>query len=441
MQNSGQFINIEDSFYQGVLKLIREKYEEKNLTQRGLQRECKERFGIIISQGAISKILKPEERNDGMQLRTASVLCQVLGIDMNEAFRMRELTDSAPADSGGEPENDSQHENTTEQKNDGSTPERISDGLSAENNAEKTRNEKHYALTKFILKCAALTAAAVIMASGGFLLGRATAPAESGYTETLSQATAGTKDEASDLPAGEQVIFKEPLIEKAVRLQLGFGDSQPVYEEHLINVTEIYIVGQKAAKTFDEYIKLNDDFFKYHEQSGNIKSLEDLRALPNLNHIGIKCQPSLSDMTPLSSNLRLNSIYLGECNISDISLLKSFPYLNTLSFSDMPVLDFSCLNEIPTLRYLDFFYMPFKSFEELDMPDIEGLLIWGLPLTSYNGIEKFKNLEILEIKDSPGDLAPLLALPQLKQVSVSASMREYAEAIRSEAGFEIVYID
>lgn len=237
--------------------------------------------------------------------------------------------------------------------------------------------------------------------------------------------------------ATEEIAFREPLVEKAVRLQLGKGDDEPLTREELLSVKEIYIFGTQVALTEEPFRDglagaLGD------EPRGNIQTLSDVRLLPNLKTLYVNYQ-TLSDISALASCQNLVSVNLRHTRVSDVTPLAGLPHLQSLSLYDTDVSDASALDACPSLATLDAGETLIRTPGAAGGP-LQKLFLKKLPLASLDGIEKFTALSDLDLTGTNlSDLSPLLALPSLETLTLDESMRAAGEAIAPEAAFEIVY--
>ena len=268
-----------------------------------------------------------------------------------------------------------------------------------------------------------LTAAliCVLFLCAGFAVGR--------YTDVLSPPPAG-------------VQFTEPLIERAVRLQLGKNDGDVITEEELLSVTELYIFGSEViAKTEQE---MNDASHRLFEENrmktGPIVSLADLTMLPNLQCVAVAMQ-QVSDLTPLASLPQLRVVIVKNNPIGDISPLSGLKQLEKLSLFGAVVSDFSQLSACPRLVDLDAGATLARTpaaFAGLDM--LTNLNLYQLTFDTLDSIEQFRRLKFIEFGGVvDGDLTPLLALPELETALLGESLRDNAEEIIEQAHFTIEY--
>ncbi|NLV73253.1 MAG: leucine-rich repeat domain-containing protein, partial [Chloroflexi bacterium] len=236
----------------------------------------------------------------------------------------------------------------------------------------------------------------------------------------------------------DRVQFAEPLIERAVRVQLGKDESEPITGEDLLAVREIYVFGNEVSKTDEAFTDGLGGWLR-DTPRGELTTLEDVRMLPNLEVLYVNYQ-TLTDISPASELRYLTTVSLRSTFVEDISALSGMKQLNNVCLFDTHVSDMSALGSYPALHSLDIGRTPITSLSVL--PDIAGLrvlLLHQTQLASLDGIERFSHLEQLDLRRSMlSDLSPLLSLPHLQAISIDESMRGAAKALESPP-FEIKY--
>ena len=261
----------------------------------------------------------------------------------------------------------------------------------------------------------------VLFLCAGFAVGR--------YTDVLSPPPAG-------------VQFTEPLIERAVRLQLGKDDAEPLTEEELLSVTELYIFGSEViAKTEEEMNDASHRLFEENRMSaGPIVSLADLVMLPNLQCVAVAMQ-QVSDLTPLESLPQLRVVIVKNNPIEDISPLYGLKQLEKLSLFGAVVSDFSQLSSCPRLVDLDAGATLARTPAALaGLEMLTNLNLLKLTFDTLDGIEQLRRLKFIEFDSVvDGDLSPLLALPELETALLGEGLRDNAEEIIEQAHFAITY--
>ena len=277
---------------------------------------------------------------------------------------------------------------------------------------------------KAAFRSAAAILSCLILLCVGFSIGR--------YTDFLSNV----------LEPHAGVVFQEPVIEQAVRLQLGKEADEPVTQEDLLSVTGLYIFGDSliAANEENLHTEAKRLFDSNQMREGPIRSLSDLSKMPNLKQVFISMQ-RITDISPLAGLTNLEVVDVKNNPVTDISPLGELKFLKRVALFDTRVTDLSPLSLCPMLSELDAGKLPVQSpavFERLD--GLRTLRLSETTLDTLEGIEAFTLLEIFAVGDvADGDLTPLLSLPDLKDVSLGEGLRDNAQAIAGQTGFSISY--
>ena len=280
----------------------------------------------------------------------------------------------------------------------------------------------------------------------------------------------------------QPVSFSEPLIEQAVRADLGLDADTPLTEELLQQVHAIYLVADAAYPDADSfYPAINRWYAEGKPTRGAITDLNDLAAMPNLEQVCIVAQ-ELTDISALAELPKLNKVELKHNYLTDISVLAGMDHLTYVGINDNPVRDISPLAACPNLAFLDLCdvrsYEPsviaqLGNFNFLDISNptenyryLDGKSILDLRL-AWSGLDDLhcldhvtrlerleidhtavsdlsplalhKGLKVLKLAGLPvTDLSVLLELPQLEEVYISEELRHAAEAL-GPVPFSFVY--
>ena len=250
----------------------------------------------------------------------------------------------------------------------------------------------------------------------GFVIGR--------YTDVLVQTPA--------------VHFEEPLIEQAVRVQLGKSATDPITVEELSMVQELYIFGNEVSVDITPFANgLSGERGK--SPRGTIVSLEDLRQLPYLKVLLINYQ-LLSDISPVASLQYLTDVSFCHTYVSDITPLASLPNLKNVGLYDTAITDATCLNACPLLYMIDVGQTNIRSIDALPLEShLEMLSLKRLKFSSLEGLQKLPQLEQLMLNGATiDDLSVLHQIPSLKSLHCDSSMKETVDALGTTA-FEVEY--
>ncbi|SDN87795.1 protein kinase domain-containing protein [Acetanaerobacterium elongatum] len=238
------------------------------------------------------------------------------------------------------------------------------------------------------------------------------------------------------------VTFREPLIEQAVRLMLQKQNDEPITENNLTNVTELYIFGDQVVRNCDEYIAVGSHMAKSDGmvKKGNLTTLEDLKKLKNLKILNIALE-NISDLTPLSNIHTLEQIDLKHNPVEDVSPLASMNSLRELYLFETRVSDLSALSGCPMLKNIDVgktYVTSFSAFKGIN--NLKNLSLKQAPIKNLIGIEKFSQLEQISLSNvADGNLSSLMKLPQLRDVDLDEDLRPAAQKDLQEAKFSITY--
>lgn len=277
---------------------------------------------------------------------------------------------------------------------------------------------------KAALRFSAAILSSLIFLCAGFSIGR--------YTDFLSDV----------LEPHAGVVFQEPMIEQAVRLQLGKEAGEPITQEDLLSITGIYIFGDSliAANEEDLHTEANRLFESNQMRGGPVRSLSDLSRMPNLKQVFLSMQ-GIADISPLAGLSNLEVVDIKNNPVTDISPLGELKFLKRVTLFDTRVTDLAPLSLCPILSELDAGKLPVQSpaaFEGLD--GLRTLRLSETTLDTLAGIEVFTQLETFAVGNViDGDLTPLLSLPVLKDISLGEGLRGNAQALSGQTDFSISY--
>lgn len=265
----------------------------------------------------------------------------------------------------------------------------------------------------------------------------------------------------------KKVTFSDPLLESAVRLNLGLEEGDRLTEDMLPCVTAVYIVADKAYPDPDSfYPAINQWYADGRSTRGNLRTLEELAPMTSLEEVCIVAQ-ELEDISALASMKQLGKVEFKHNYIADISVLSGMNRLTSVGINDNPVTDISPLQSCPNLAFLDlcevrtydpqavarlgnFDYLdlsnPTRSYDYLggksilslhlawtglsdlhvldDVDRLENLDIAHTAVTDLSPLAVHTGLKVLNLAAVPAaDLSVLLQLPQLQSVTISEDLQ------------------
>ena len=213
----------------------------------------------------------------------------------------------------------------------------------------------------------------------------------------------------------KKVTFSDPLLESAVRLNLGLEEGDKLTEDMLSSVTAVYIVADKAYPDPDSfYPAINQWYADGRSTRGSLRTLGELAPMTGLEQVCIVAQ-ELEDISALASMKQLRAYdpqaieNLGNFDYLDLSNpTQSYDYLGGKSILSLHL----AWTGLSDLHVLD----DVSRLEELD---IAHTAVTDLaPLAAHTG------LKILNIVAVPADdLSVLLQLPQLHSITISEDLR------------------
>ena len=250
----------------------------------------------------------------------------------------------------------------------------------------------------------ALGLAAILLLCAGFAVGR--------YTDWLRRV--------------EENAFQEPLIEQAARLWIG-KESGPLTAEDLSQVTRLYIYGTEAFGDPDLFYRCSVD----QSTEGPIRTLDDLRLLPNLEELHIVHQGYV-DTTGIAGMANLQTVELKHMRLSGVAAIADVPGLrHAILFCD-GLSDVTALENCPWLQTLDIGLNDITSLAQVGRhPNVTSLGLMWLELDDVDDIaQRLPKVRAVTLQHGTiKDLSGLKELPNLKAVYVLAEQADAAEAL------------
>ena len=221
-----------------------------------------------------------------------------------------------------------------------------------------------------------------------------------------------------------RIAFKEPLVETAVRLQLG-KPSGRLTQEDLAAVQRIYIFGDQAYGDMDEWVRQRID----DHVPGPLSTLDDLALLPNLEVVDIARQGNV-DITALGNHPLVHTVELKHITISDAVPLSTLGRLRHAVLFDTGLRDVTALENCPMLETLDIGLNPLTDLKRVGYHgNVQNLGLMWMELQNVDDIaDRLPRLKTITLQHSRvADLSGLASLPWLERVHV---LSEDAQALR-----------
>ena len=228
--------------------------------------------------------------------------------------------------------------------------------------------------------------------------------------------------------------FSEPLIEQAVRTQLG-GRTGPLTADDLAQVQKIYIFG---SRTFADYDSFSRQSVADHAK-GPLRTLDDLALLPGLEEIHIHCQKYL-DVSAVSDLAHLHTVDLKHLRLSGLEPIAHLAQLRHAILFDCGLYSLTPLQNCPWLETLDIGLNNLTELQQIGFhPSVNALGLMWLNMDSLEGIARqMPKLQAVTLQHgSFRDLSGLLELSSLRAVYVLQDQLEEVSALFAGTGVEI----
>ena len=202
----------------------------------------------------------------------------------------------------------------------------------------------------------------------------------------------------------EVIEVHEPVIDWIIREKMQIPDDEPIHNDDIERMTELYIIGGAVAEGED----LHSAFFEadaytidgYTYSLGGqtvIHSLQDLEMMPFLERVVVAYQPGL-DIEGLAAirNLRDLSLVGNELTSEAISVLSGLTELQVLNLG---------WNNISDAKAV------------IGLKNLVSLGLWGNKINDIQGFENLTLLEYLDVSDNEiVDITPVENLVNLRQL-------------------------
>ncbi len=217
-----------------------------------------------------------------------------------------------------------------------------------------------------------------------------------------------TSESGSDNSDSSNTIytFTEPLIEEAVRSQLGISEEESITEKDLEQIVSLHIFGLQIYSDDEEFWFQGNYPYAYddetresglYERTGTISSLEDIKHMPNLHTLCLYRQ-QIKDISVLAdSGLTITELGLGYNPLTDLSPLSENADIEALNLAGLEISDVSVISTLDNLKSLNISSTNIRSLAGLENCAIEELNIYDLDLADYSQLSSLEHLTSLEI--------------------------------------------
>ena len=295
---------------------------------------------------------------------------------------------------------------------------------------------------------------------------------------------------AAEISQNNPVVFKEALIEKAVRKELKLSETDTITASMLENVRKLRIVGKEILEDEDSFWgeghHVDGKDSSFGSVRGDIKDLSDLAQMTNLEELAL-CNQEIEDISGLKE-LPLKKLYLSKNMITDFSVLPNLIDLDILCIMENPAEDLSPVGECTgisrlniqgmnltdidflknlKLDYLDMsnseiksnIFEPLAEMEKLDtlcmcdineaaaetlskLSTLKALFMWGdsTELENLKPLKGMEELETLAFTTQISSLEGIEQFPSLNFLSVSFSLVKDLTPITGAKSLQVIDI-
>ncbi len=196
----------------------------------------------------------------------------------------------------------------------------------------------------------------------------------------------------------ETVSFKNPGIEKAVRMAINKTAGEPLLKSEVEKIIYLELNGNLS-----EYVWYNDfshDFYMNRLaykgeflERGPIDSLEELAKLPYLIDL-ILMNQQISDLSGIEKLTHLQQLNLCYNYVSDLTPLKDLKKLTMLRINSNPIKDLSPLKDLSKLDSLEISATNVTDLSPLSsLKSLTTLGLWGMKNMDLSPLKDMENLK------------------------------------------------
>lgn len=255
----------------------------------------------------------------------------------------------------------------------------------------------------------------------------ATGAKASNAVATDGQSTDKTRESSSDHSGGSPITFKDAGFERAIRQALG-RSSGDILDTDLKRIHDLRIYGAYACAnpSSEENVDLSafnasgngyrDRNGVWHKEKGDVRSLDDLRFLPNLSQLEV-CYQNQLDIGGLAYCPRLYVVYLQGDEITELSPLSSLTNLITFRVAnqDKPIGDLSPLKGLSKLTSLTMAHCCLHDVSALSgLKRLKHLYLYGNSIVDVGALSGLSAVQDLDLSmNSISDASSLRGLSSI----------------------------
>lgn len=229
-----------------------------------------------------------------------------------------------------------------------------------------------------------------------------------------------------------EITLEEPAIEQIVRDYLKLSYREPIYNDDIEQITELYLISDyvKTAESqyniiFEQNTYSVDGYSMTPYGRGAIQTLNDLRYMPFLETVAIEYQPQL-DISALSActSVRYLSLMGDDLHTQDIQAISELTQLEKLNLGWNEITDLSAISGLTNLTHLsvwgnqivditpaitckDLIYLDFSDNQVTDistlsqLEQLEQLWMYDNQVTDISSLAAMSKVHVLMLRDNP----------------------------------------
>lgn len=229
-----------------------------------------------------------------------------------------------------------------------------------------------------------------------------------------------------------EMTLEEPVIERLIRDKLEIPYNEPVYNDDVAQITQLYIVGDRVQSGNDNHSvyleekQYSADGYVYGVYGqGVVSSLNDLRHMPFLEKVAVEYQTGLDisaladctevkelslvgdgldsqDIEVLQDMQQLTKLSLGWNDISDLSAVSGLTELTSLGVWGNRISSIQPVAGLGQLTYLDFSDNRVEDISALsEMTQLQQLWMYHNQVTDLGSVTGLGELRVLMLRDNP----------------------------------------
>jgi len=228
------------------------------------------------------------------------------------------------------------------------------------------------------------------------------------------------------------VTLEEPVIERIIRNKLNIPYQDPIYNDDIEQITQIYIVGngvQSGADDYSVYLEenqysVNGNIYAVYGM-GEVGGLNDLRLMPFLERVVVEYQPGLDisaladcpevrelslvgdgledgDIETLGWMTQLVKLNLGWNNLEDISGLAGLVNLESLGIWGNRIRSIQAAGGLSRLTYFDFSDNMVSDISYVaGLAQLKQLWMYRNQVADLSPVAGLEELQVLMVRDNP----------------------------------------